>query len=241
MQDNTAREFALQFYASLNEQDPTRARDYRRAFKHAASRISSGGGAQRAPAKHLAVGAVDFVCLLSESGNEFPDTGHIRQESDEDDLEVTRNWSPPKNNLHYSALAGEAERLERECLELLGFGMVLKNGNPISIGNGLNDNGFILDSVLKEWGLVRTPGKSFSYKKGIWSKTGLVVEKARSVNEPVLAQAIQLMLKIENLRQTDMQAYIDKGYALCPAHQDQLMSIQEARKEIEKIRKTPSS
>ena len=38
-----------------------------------------------------------------------------------------------------------------------------------------------------------------------------------------------------------MQAYIDKGYALCPAHQDQLMSIQEARKEIEKIRKTPSS
>jgi len=86
VQDNTAREFALQFYASLNEQDPTRARDYRRAFKHAASRISSGGGAQRAPAKHLAVGAVDFVCLLSESGNEFPDTGHIRQESDEDDL-----------------------------------------------------------------------------------------------------------------------------------------------------------
>ena len=117
--------------------------------------------------------------------------------------------------------------------------MVLKNGNPISIGNGLNDNGFILDSVLKEWGLVRTPGKSFSYKKGIWSKTGLVVEKARSVNEPVLAQAIQLMLKIENLRQTDMQAYIDKGYALCPAHQDQL--DQEARKEIEKIRKMPSS
>jgi hypothetical protein len=84
-------------------------------------------------------------------------------------------------------------------------------------------------------------GQVFSYKKGIWSKTGLVVEKARSVNEPVLAQAIQLMLKIENLRQTDMQAYIDKGYALCPAHQDQLMSIQEARKEIEKIRKTPSS
>jgi hypothetical protein len=226
IKDETVMDFAKHFYTSLKD-----STEYRRAFKMASHFVQS---------PHLCWlskdGNIDYVCLLSESGNEFPDTGHIRQESDEDDLEVTRNWSPPKNNLHYSALAGEAER---ECLELLAFGMVLKNGNPISIGNGLNDNGFILDSVLKEWGLVHTLGKSFSYKNGIWSKTGLVVEKARSVNEPVLAQAIQLMLKIENLRQTDMQAYIDKGSALCRRHHDQLKSIQEARKEIEKIRKMP--
>jgi CHAT domain-containing protein len=68
VQDDTAREFALQFYASLNEQDPTRPRDYKRAFQHAVARIGSGGGAARAKAKHLAVGAVDYVCLLGGAG-----------------------------------------------------------------------------------------------------------------------------------------------------------------------------
>jgi len=28
--------------------------------------------------KHLAAGAVDFVCLLSPDDDEFPDTGYIR-------------------------------------------------------------------------------------------------------------------------------------------------------------------
>ena len=75
VQDNTAREFALQFYASLNEQDPLQPRNYQRAFDHAAARISSGEGAARAPMKHLAPGAVDYVCLLSEKGDKFPPTG----------------------------------------------------------------------------------------------------------------------------------------------------------------------
>jgi hypothetical protein len=69
VQDDTAREFALQFYASLNEQDPTRPRDYPRVFRHAVARIGSGGGTARAKTKHLVVGAVDYVSLLSESGD----------------------------------------------------------------------------------------------------------------------------------------------------------------------------
>jgi len=79
VQDDTARTFALHFYASLNDQDSTRALDYQRAFRHAVARMASDGGAARAQKKHLAPCAVDYVCLLSEHDDEFPDTGHIRQ------------------------------------------------------------------------------------------------------------------------------------------------------------------
>jgi len=60
-------------------------------------------------------------------------------------------------------------------------------------------------------------------------------EKARSVDEPLLSEAIQLMLKIENLRQRNMQTYIDKRRAPCPKYQEQVILIQEPREEIEKI------
>jgi hypothetical protein len=76
VQDMTAKRFALDFYASLNQQE--QGQDYGRAFEQAVARMDSGGGAARIPQKHLAAGAVDYVCLLSESGDRFPDTGHIR-------------------------------------------------------------------------------------------------------------------------------------------------------------------
>jgi hypothetical protein len=100
----------------LNEQDPTRPRDYPRAFQHAVARIGSGGGAARAPAKHLAAGAVDYVCLLSESGDRFPDTGHIRQGQDCDS--DSRQFGPAKDKEHWAALAGQQELL---MLRELGF------------------------------------------------------------------------------------------------------------------------
>jgi hypothetical protein len=75
--DRTARRFALDFYASLNEQE--QGQDYGLAFDRAVARMDSGGGAAHTPKKHLAAGAVDYVCLLSVSGDRFPDTGHIRQ------------------------------------------------------------------------------------------------------------------------------------------------------------------
>jgi len=74
VEDMTAKKFALDFYASLNLQE--QGQDYGLAFEHAVARMDSGGGAARTPKKHLAAGAVDYVCLLSESGDRFPDTGH---------------------------------------------------------------------------------------------------------------------------------------------------------------------
>jgi CHAT domain-containing protein len=75
VQDTTAKTFAVDFYSCLNQQE--QGQDYRRAFEQAVARMDSGGGAARAPQKHLARGAVDYVCLLSKDGDEFPDTGHI--------------------------------------------------------------------------------------------------------------------------------------------------------------------
>jgi CHAT domain-containing protein len=76
VRDDTARVFARDFYASLNQQDPER--DYARAFQHAVARMAAGsGGKKHLGKKYLAAGALDYVCLISEHGNEFPDTGHI--------------------------------------------------------------------------------------------------------------------------------------------------------------------
>jgi GTPase SAR1 family protein len=82
VEDIAARNFALEFYASLKEQDPSQAMDYKRAFRHAAARIRLHGGAVRgrggAKCKYLAKGAVNYVGFLSKDGNEFPDTGQVR-------------------------------------------------------------------------------------------------------------------------------------------------------------------
>ena len=80
VQDTTAHDFAENFYKSLNRQDPTQAPDFRRAFDHAVKRMGGAAGASdtRAPQKHLASGAVDFVCLLSENGDKYPSSGHSR-------------------------------------------------------------------------------------------------------------------------------------------------------------------
>ena len=47
----------------------TKDMDYKHAFEQAVARMGFGGGAARAPMKHLAVGAVDYVCLLSQDGD----------------------------------------------------------------------------------------------------------------------------------------------------------------------------
>jgi hypothetical protein len=90
------------FYASLNEQDPLQRRDYHREFLHAAARIGPGGGAARAPMKHLADGAIDYVCLLSEDGGEFPDTGFIRADDDACD-DDTRSLNNDKGSAELDA------------------------------------------------------------------------------------------------------------------------------------------
>ena len=126
----------MQFYDSLNGRDQTRPRDYQRAFEHAAARIGSGGGGARAKAKHLAVGAVDYVCLLSENGDLFPDTGRIRQGDC-----LTRNWRTPKDATDFAPRAGQAEKA---VLQALTFSLLLEDkeiGGIHDRSHGLTERG----------------------------------------------------------------------------------------------------
>jgi hypothetical protein len=113
----------------LERARPDTAQGLPRAFQHAVARIGSGGGAvhvQKCEAL-LAVGAVDYVCLLSESGDRFPNTGHIRQGQDCDS--DSRQFGPPKDKEHWAALAGQQERL---ALSHLGF-----DASPMLTGEGI--------------------------------------------------------------------------------------------------------
>jgi len=96
------------FYRSLDQQ--AQGHDYARAFQQAVARMASGSSAARAPRKHLATGAVDYVCLLSECGNEFPDTGHIRQGEGESD---SHQFGKPRHKEDWPRYAGEQELLAR--------------------------------------------------------------------------------------------------------------------------------
>jgi hypothetical protein len=76
VQDVTAKRFALDFYASLKDQG--QARDYKLAFLQAVVRMSEKNHLGKCKSKkYLHADAVDYVCLLSQDGDEFPDTGHI--------------------------------------------------------------------------------------------------------------------------------------------------------------------
>jgi hypothetical protein len=75
----------LNFFTALDHSYVTTDMDYKLAFEQAVARMGSGGGASRAPMKHLAAGAVDYVCLISQDGDEFPDTGYIGGEGDDEE------------------------------------------------------------------------------------------------------------------------------------------------------------
>jgi len=162
--DNTAREFALEFYRSIDQQDRAQATDFKRAFRQAVARMGIGGGSARAAMKHLARGAVDYVCLLSEDGDEFPSTGRIRGLSEEEECD-TRNMRPPQHKEDWSALAGQQELL---ALEQLGFDV-----KDVRDRSGLDDRGFIKHDVLRQWGVC-----NYSC---MWGRDGRVVQEAEAV------------------------------------------------------------
>jgi hypothetical protein len=96
VRDDTAREFARQFYASLNSKTchGPGTTDARSCTLLRASSLAV------VPCVHLLstllpAGAVDYVCLLSENGDEFPDIGHIWQGQDCDS--DSRPFGPPKD------------------------------------------------------------------------------------------------------------------------------------------------
>jgi hypothetical protein len=76
VRDITAMRFSEAFYKALDYQGDN-SRDYKRAFEQAVQpvrmRSSESSGSERKPAKHQVRGAVDFICLLSDDGNVFPE------------------------------------------------------------------------------------------------------------------------------------------------------------------------
>ena len=100
VQDTTATQFAVNFYKSLDKIHPGNKHPiYKQAFNEACSEacfneacseactcmdshMEAGGGAARGidwykKHPHLHPDARDYVCLLSEAGDDFPKTGHI--------------------------------------------------------------------------------------------------------------------------------------------------------------------
>jgi hypothetical protein len=188
VQDMTAKRFALDFYASLNQQE--QGQDYGRAFEQAVARMDSGGGAARIPQKHLAAGAVDYVCLLSESGDRFPDTGHIRQGQDFDS--DSRQFGPPKDKEHWAALAGQQELL---ALGQLGF-----DTSPMQKGNGLDDAGFAKPQVMWQlWGVA-----NYTH---LWGRDGKAVHAAAAAHPTKRQHALACLEKAVNFRREDMKKH----------------------------------
>ena len=235
VRDVTAMKFSEAFYKALDRQSDGR-RDYRRAFEQAEARLSrqgagdaNSGSSERKPAKHLAKGAVDFVCLLSKDGRDlFPDTGFIRS----DDDESTRNWRVPGTladgtkvdpATDYAALAGKAER---ECMELLGFPMTLPGKRePIKVGDGIERNGFIKDQrVLRMWGVT-------SYTSGVWGRGNKAIQNARGKSPDQIRNAIEKLEEVEQHRKEDMRKHGGGN----SQHKHQLKQIIDTREALERM------
>ena len=151
--------------------------------------MASSGSAARAPQKHLAAGAVDYACLLSEHGDEFPDTGHIRQGEEESD---SRNFLPPKDNMHFGALAGQQELL---ALNQLGF-----DTGPMQSGQGLNDAGFVKPDVMwQKWGVG-----NYTH---LWGRDGKAVHAAAAVPPAKRQYAVACLEKAVNFRREDLKKH----------------------------------
>ncbi len=76
MDDTTETEFACEFLHSLGSVGRDQGSGLQARLQVRKSlRGWALAEAQRAPMKHLASGAVDYVCLLSQDGDEFPGVG----------------------------------------------------------------------------------------------------------------------------------------------------------------------
>ena len=204
VQDATAKHFVICFYQCLDQQDVAH-RDYALAFKQAVARMKSGEGATRAGAKHLAAGAVDYVCFLSESGDQFPPTGRILglEDSDSSGNNDRRNMRVPTGKEDWSALAGQQELRVLTCL---GF-----DTSPMSTGQGCDDRGFIRPAVLQLWGV-----RNYTH---LWGGHGEVARRARHAPHAKVTDAIACLDKAINFRQEDMKKHAQtrRCRGQCPA------------------------
>ena len=186
----TANKFAIYFYKSLDQQDASQ-RDYALAFRHAVARMASDEGATRGPLKHLAAGAVDYVCFLSEGGDQFPPTGRILglEGSDNSDR---RNLRDPTHKEDWSALAGQQELRVLTCL---GY-----DTSPMRTGQGCDERGFVQPAVLQLWGV-----HNYTH---LWGGHGEVARRAGQVPHAKVREAIACLDKAINFRQEDMKKHV---------------------------------
>ena len=191
VEDGTANQFALDFYKSLDQQDLSQTKDYAHAFRQAVARMSAGEGDTRAAQKHLAAGAVDYVCLLSQDGDAFPNTGRIRDLNQGDDSDA-RKMCLPTGKEDWPALAGQQELA---LLKALGF-----NTTPIHNGQGLNDRGMATHDLMRQlWGV--------EYYSQLWGIDGRSVLVAASVPVAQRTQAVNFLTKALEFRKEDMKRY----------------------------------
>jgi hypothetical protein len=131
----TAIRFTQEFYKALDSQKGQT--DYRLAFQQATNRLDStksnsseDASSSRKPAKHKLPGALDFICLLSAGGqhDEFPDTGFISVEFDDDDSKERRCLDNAK---------GEAEL---KTVKELGFTFTHKGKDMFDSAYNCYDN-----------------------------------------------------------------------------------------------------
>jgi len=106
--------------------------------------MDSGGGAARVTQRHLALGAVDYVCLLSQDGDEFPETGHIR---------VSRVQGDAQESFNDDGAAGAAlvEALAScEDAEAVNATTVVWAGARDGDGATIDDSGAYIGGVIGE-------------------------------------------------------------------------------------------
>jgi hypothetical protein len=197
--DTTATEFSVNFFTALDQSDVTKDMDYKHAFGQAVARIDSDGGAARAPRKHLAAGAVDYVCLLSQDDDEFPDTGYIRGEGDDGESRSVDN---------------DKGKFEMECFGHLGF-VLEYNGKSISECIEKHREGQLTASQVRAYGLeekeqygrkllyflpwavkqIFDVNGHFGVKKytdpKLWGDSGPIYDKAQRVDMASLKMAIK--------------------------------------------------
>ena len=204
------------FYASFNEQDPLQRRDYHRELLHAAARIGPGGGAARAPMKHLADGAIDYVCLLSEDGGEFPDTGFIRADDDGRD-DDTRSLNNDKGSAELDAF--KALGFDPELLAKITEGVRKHEAktltDPAEYGLEYSTYGtrlvFLSKSAVKKL-FVSSKLKGYVHEcsrpncdvcqagESLWQKNGPICQRARHTQAGEVRDSIKHLKKSLHVR-----------------------------------------
>eukprot|EP00290_Baffinella_frigidus_P045308 CAMPEP_0180411628 /NCGR_PEP_ID=MMETSP0989-20121125/44089_1 /TAXON_ID=697907 /ORGANISM="non described non described, Strain CCMP2293" /LENGTH=396 /DNA_ID=CAMNT_0022416001 /DNA_START=32 /DNA_END=1222 /DNA_ORIENTATION=+ len=161
---------------------------------------------------------INLESLESSSSSEGSSDGDEPQdESDEtDQYEKQRNMIAPIYDDDYAKLAGQCERLE--VLDILGFdmnyeGVKIRSRTDQVDQHGIDDKGFLLEDILKNWGVKKDKRGKYPYD-GMWG-LGKAAEKAGELSGEVqagklsaeaerLPDVIAMLVQVEDYRQEDM-------------------------------------